>query len=107
MPSKANVAGHPIHPMLVYFPVAFWILAFVLDVVYEAGGGGNDLVQFSFILLVAGFAMALAAAIPGLMEVRGQRGSRSELRVDLCPDPTPISNPPIPQFSIIVDEYTK
>lgn len=80
MPSKANVAGHPIHPMLVYFPVAFWILAFVLDVIWEAGGGGADLVQFSFILLVAGFAMALAAAIPGLMEVSG--GSECVFGVD-------------------------
>lgn len=68
MVSKANVAGHPIHPMLVFFPVAFWILAFILDVVYEAGGGGADLSQFAFILLVSGFATALLAAIPGLIE---------------------------------------
>ncbi len=54
--------------MLVYFPVAFFILAFILDVVYEAGGGGGDLTQFSYILLIAGFAMALVAAIPGLIE---------------------------------------
>lgn len=52
MPSKANVFGHPIHPMLVFFPVAFWILAFVLDIVYEAGGGGLDLMSFSYILLL-------------------------------------------------------
>lgn len=54
--------------MLVFFPVAFWILAFVLDVVYEGGGGGADLSQFSYILLISGFAMALVASIPGLID---------------------------------------
>lgn len=54
--------------MLVFFPVAFWILAFILDVVYEAGGGGADLSQFSYILLIAGFTVAIAAAITGLIE---------------------------------------
>jgi hypothetical protein len=63
-----TTTGHPIHPMLVYFPVAFFIFAFVLDVVYEAGGGGRDLTQFAYILLIAGFATGLAAAIPGLVE---------------------------------------
>lgn len=48
--------------------MAFWILAFILDVVYEAGGGGSDLTQFAYILLIVGFATALAAAIPGLIE---------------------------------------
>lgn len=56
----------------VMFPVAFFILAFILDVIYEARGGGADLAQFSYILIISGFAMALVAAIPGLMEVRGQ-----------------------------------
>lgn len=56
----------------VMFPVAFFILAFILDVVYETGGGGADLAQFSYILLIAGFTMALVAAIPGLIEVSGQ-----------------------------------
>lgn len=68
MPSKANIAGHPVHAMLVMFPISFFILAFILDVVYEAGGGGSDLSQFSYILLIAGLTTALLAAIPGLIE---------------------------------------
>jgi len=37
MPSKANIYGHPIHPMLVAFPIVFFIMAFVADVFVSAG----------------------------------------------------------------------
>ncbi len=68
MPSKANIAGHPIHPMLVPFPIAFFIMAFVADVVYEAGAAGSDWAQFAYILLIGGIATSLAAAMAGLVE---------------------------------------
>jgi uncharacterized membrane protein len=32
--STASIAGHPIHPMLIPFPIAFFIATFVCDVVY-------------------------------------------------------------------------
>lgn len=34
MQGKATIAGHPIHPMLVPFPIAFFAGAFVCDVIY-------------------------------------------------------------------------
>jgi len=67
MPSKANIYGHPIHPMLVAFPIVCFILAFIADVIYEAGAG-SDYSQFAYILLIAGIATAIAAAITGLIE---------------------------------------
>jgi uncharacterized membrane protein len=54
MPSKANIAGHPLHPAMVAFPVVFFIAAFILDVVYKAGGAGSDYSQFAYILIIAG-----------------------------------------------------
>lgn len=68
MPSKANIYGHPIHPMLVAFPIVCFILAFIADVVYQAKWGGSDYSQFAYILLIAGIATAIAAAITGLIE---------------------------------------
>lgn len=68
MPSKANIYGHPIHPMLVAFPIVFFIMAFIADVVYEAGWAGSDWSQFAYILLIGGIATALAAAIAGVIE---------------------------------------
>jgi uncharacterized membrane protein len=32
MRSKANIKSHPLHPILVAFPIAFFIGAFVFDV---------------------------------------------------------------------------
>lgn len=32
--STAQIAGYPIHPMLVPFPIAFFVSAFVCDLVY-------------------------------------------------------------------------
>ena len=32
--STAAIFGHPIHPMLVPFPIAFWIGALITDVIY-------------------------------------------------------------------------
>ena len=38
MYSKAKVGGHPVHPMLVAFPVAFYTGALVGFAVYAANG---------------------------------------------------------------------
>jgi uncharacterized membrane protein len=32
--STASIAGHPIHPMLIPFPVAFFVATLVCDVVF-------------------------------------------------------------------------
>jgi uncharacterized membrane protein len=66
--STASIAGHPIHPMLVPFPIAFFVGAFVTDLVFWRTG-----VAFwsaaSFWLLSAGLVMAALAAVVGLIDV--------------------------------------
>jgi uncharacterized membrane protein len=32
--STASIAGHPIHPMLIPFPIAFFVGTFACDLVY-------------------------------------------------------------------------
>ena len=32
--STASIAGHPIHPMLIPFPITFFVSTFVCDIVY-------------------------------------------------------------------------
>jgi len=32
--STASIAGHPIHPMLIPFPIACFVLAFVSDLAF-------------------------------------------------------------------------
>jgi uncharacterized membrane protein len=69
--STASIAGHPIHPMLIPFPIAFFVGAFVTDLVFWRTG-----VTFwsaaSFWLLSAGLLMAAFAAVVGLIDVLGE-----------------------------------
>ena len=68
--STANVAGHPLHPMLVLFPVAFLVGALASDLAFW--GTGNDFwAQASMWLIGAGLVMAAIAAIAGLTDFLG------------------------------------
>jgi uncharacterized membrane protein len=69
MATSARVAGHPIHPMLVPFPIALWIFSLIADFLFRGGGGlvWNDL---AFYTMAAGLVGALLAAIPGLLDYR-------------------------------------
>jgi uncharacterized membrane protein/nitrite reductase/ring-hydroxylating ferredoxin subunit len=62
--SAASIEGHPIHPMVVAFPIAFWLGSFVADIVYLSQ---RDAFWYraSWYAMAAGLAGALIAAIPG------------------------------------------
>jgi len=67
MESRATIAGHPIHPMLIPFPLALWTTAFVVDVVFYFNRHPTLLVISKF-LLAAGCIGAVAAAIFGIID---------------------------------------
>ncbi len=67
MRSKAVALGHPIHPMLIPFPIAFLTGA----VVFDAAGWLFEKLSWwatGGYLAVAGIVTALAAAVPGLID---------------------------------------
>jgi uncharacterized membrane protein len=69
MRTPANIAGHPIHPMLVTLPIGLWVFSFVCDLVFVFG---NGTVQWNIVALYtmgAGIVGALLAAIPGLIDL--------------------------------------
>jgi uncharacterized membrane protein len=68
--STARIAGHPIHPMLVPFPIAFLAGTLVADIVYLAT---TDVfwATASFWLLVGALFMAALAAIMGFIDFFG------------------------------------
>jgi uncharacterized membrane protein len=75
--STASIAGHPIHPMLITFPVAFFIATFVCDLVYWQTANASWATAATW-LLGAGIVMAVLAAIAGLIDFVGDaqiRGS--------------------------------
>ncbi len=74
--STASIFGHPIHPMIVPFPIAFFFGAFVTDIVYVRTE--NLFWQyFSIWLISAGLAMGALAAIVGFIDYFGDRRVRA------------------------------
>ncbi len=69
MYSKARVAGHPIHPMLVAFPLAFYTTTVVTLLVY-IGTREAFWYRFAMVASLAGIATAVIAAIPGAIDLR-------------------------------------
>lgn len=67
MYSKAKFLGHPIHPMLVGFPVAFYTATLIAYGVYAVTGS-----QFAFhlgvVANIAGVVGAGLAAVPGFID---------------------------------------
>jgi uncharacterized membrane protein len=68
--STAKIAGHPIHPMLIPFPIASFVGTLVSDLVYQAS---NDSfwATASYWLLVAGLVTAALAAVVGFIDFFG------------------------------------
>src|SRR6476619_8437035 len=67
MKSKASIAGHPIHPMLIPFPLALWATSFVVDVLFYLLRHPTLLVVAKF-MIAAGCLGAIAAAIFGIID---------------------------------------
>lgn len=68
--STAKIAGHPIHPMLVPFPIAFLAATLFADVAYWASRGPLWAAAGPW-LLGAAIVMALLAAVAGLTDFLG------------------------------------
>ena len=70
--STAQIGGHPIHPMLIPFPIVCFIGTFVTDVVYTRN---HDLgwATASHWLLGVGLVMAALAAVAGLTDFFGDK----------------------------------
>jgi uncharacterized membrane protein len=75
MQGKATFRGHPLHLILIPFPVAFWTGAMLTD---GAGSAVHDPFWFrmSFVLVAAGTAGAVVAAVAGYVDYRTAPMSR-------------------------------
>ena len=69
MASPASIAKHPIHPMLIVFPVGLWIFSLVSDVIYLMQWGTSVWREVALYTMIGGLVGALLAAIPGLADL--------------------------------------
>ncbi len=67
MASPASIAKHPIHPMLIVFPVGLWIFSFVSDLVFLFGGA-TAWSTVALYTMGGGIIGALLAAVPGFID---------------------------------------
>jgi uncharacterized membrane protein len=69
MESKAKLAGHPVHPMLVVFPLGLFVSSLIFDVIYFAGYREHSaFAVISFWNICLGIIGGLFAAIFGLVD---------------------------------------
>ena len=80
MESRIKLLGHPIHPMLVMFPVALFTVAVLFDVLYLATGT-EDFARFAFWSISVGLVLGLGAAVFGLIDWLGIRSGTRARRI--------------------------
>lgn len=73
--SKAAIFGHPLHPMIVPFPIAFLVGTLICDIVYAATGNPFWAEVAKWLLVPALVGGALAGAL-GLMDFTAIRRAR-------------------------------
>ena len=74
--STAQIAGHPLHPMLIPFPVAFLVSTFVCDVIFWSTRNPAWSTAALY-LLGAALVMAALAAVAGLIDFLGDERIRA------------------------------
>lgn len=67
METRFKLLGHPVHPMLIVFPLGLLATAVIFDVLYLITGN-EDLAVFSFWAIAAGIAGGLIAALFGFID---------------------------------------
>ena len=68
MKSHASIGGHPIHPMIIPFPIALWVFSLIADLIYLWGGNTLWRDYIAFYTLLGGIIGGAAAAVPGVID---------------------------------------
>jgi len=78
MRAKARLLGHPIHPMLIVFPLGLLTVAAIFDVIYISTHNGHW-ADLSFWMIAAGIIGGLIAAVFGGIDWLGiPQGTRAK-----------------------------
>jgi len=80
MRTPASIFKHPIHPMLVVFPIGLWIFSMACDLIRLAGGPGAALATVALFSMIGGVIGALCAAAPGLVDLLFYKGGPPSLK---------------------------
>src|SRR6059058_1283772 len=78
MSSPASIKGHPLHPVLVAFPIGLWIFSIISDLIFKFGYGSPVWNDVAFYTLAGGIVGALVAALPGLIDLLSIQDPKSK-----------------------------
>src|SRR5438477_9955181 len=83
MAGRINFLGHPVHPMLIVFPLGLLPAAVACDVVFLIRGGALW-AHMAYWLIVGGILSGLVAAICGFADWLGWENGTRAKRLGLC-----------------------
>src|SRR3954469_3074476 len=69
MKTRAQIAKHPIHPMLVAVPIGLWVFSLVCDLAPLFGATSDNWPVVARYTMVGGIVGALVAAVPGFIDM--------------------------------------
>lgn len=78
MSSPASIARHPLHPMLVVFPIGLWIFSFVCDLIHLLVSPNPIWSDVAFYCIGGGIVGAFLAAVPGFIDYLSLTDSRTK-----------------------------
>ncbi len=78
MLTPARIRKHPIHPMIIAFPIALWIFAFVAHLVHGSTGSTHWWTVAMY-CMAAGLIGGVGAAIPGFIDFLTLSPSRTRM----------------------------
>jgi uncharacterized membrane protein len=68
MESRAKFLGHPLHQMLIVFPLGLLVTSVVFDGLYYFGGRNERWADIAYWMIVSGLIGGLVAAVPGWID---------------------------------------
>jgi uncharacterized membrane protein len=68
MTTPANIGKHPIHPMIVVFPLGLLVFSFLCDMAFAFGTHARLWSILSFYTMAGGIVGGVLAAVPGLID---------------------------------------
>lgn len=69
MRTRASIAGHPLHPMLIPVPIGLWIFSLICDLFSLAPNASENWQTVAFFTMAGGVVGAFVAAIPGIVDM--------------------------------------
>src|SRR5579864_444795 len=74
MHTPASIGKHPIHPMLIVFPIGLWVFSLACDLIRLTGASGGAWASVALYTMAGGLIGALCAAVPGFIDLLYYKG---------------------------------